>query len=354
MGGFRGNVSATGNPGDADPSNFTACLLMLRWYQASVTFPIFRQHCDHCERRAWLFPSVYAQLADALRLRHALVPYIYSAARAAALTGLPLVRPMYYEFPGEDGAYAATHQYMFGDDVLSAPISQISWSGNGGLPDNTTKRGVWLPPGEWSAWAPAGGAAAPAVFAGPAIATVAAGFADIPLFVRAGALLPLQAANLSNAARAAPDIEWALFPAGSGGGYGGYNASAELFEDDGESAPSDGSGGVVTRATATVDAGSGATTLSVQAADGAPFAGFPARRGVGLQIRAPRMPRPAAVTCDGAPLAAIDPAAPDDGVAAGWFVVPAARGSLAAPAGTLIVRAGALSTDAAHAIEVTF
>ena len=64
VGGFRGNVSALGNPGDADPSNFTACLLMLRWYQASVTFPIFRQHCDHCERRIvgnTLYILVHAQ-----------------------------------------------------------------------------------------------------------------------------------------------------------------------------------------------------------------------------------------------------------------------------------------------------
>lgn len=49
VGGF--DIRPTGGPGDADPGNFTACLLLLRWYQASVTFPIFRQHCDHCERR---------------------------------------------------------------------------------------------------------------------------------------------------------------------------------------------------------------------------------------------------------------------------------------------------------------
>jgi hypothetical protein len=65
---------------------------------------VFRIHCSHCEPRVWVYPN--AELLGATyKLRNSLVPYIYTAAHAAATSGLLLLRPLYYEWPEEEHAY---------------------------------------------------------------------------------------------------------------------------------------------------------------------------------------------------------------------------------------------------------
>lgn len=68
IGGFH---DGSGAPGDADPKNLTGSELLLRWIQFGAVAPILRTHCDHCERRIWLFPYFDA-MRDAMRLRNAL------------------------------------------------------------------------------------------------------------------------------------------------------------------------------------------------------------------------------------------------------------------------------------------
>jgi alpha-glucosidase len=92
------------------------------------------------ERRIWMFPQYTAAMADALRLRSALLPYTYTAAAdAAERTSIATMHPMYYEWPTEPLAYnLSSTQYLFRPALLASPISNSS-----GAAMNWS---TWLPP----------------------------------------------------------------------------------------------------------------------------------------------------------------------------------------------------------------
>ena len=109
-------------PGEIDPELYT------RWLQFGIFSPVVRTHTTKnpkAERRVWGYPDPYGKImAEALRLRYEMVPYIYSEARAAYDTGLSLCRPLYYDWPEHDEAYRARDQYLFGRELLVAPVLQ--------------------------------------------------------------------------------------------------------------------------------------------------------------------------------------------------------------------------------------
>ena len=121
--------------------------LLTRWMQCGVFTPIFRTHPSKdslADRRPWKYADHFFILREAYRLRYRLAPYIYTAARQAYDTGVCLCRPMYYDWPEEDAAYDSVNQYMFGDDILVAPVTKAV--------DPVTKEAeveVWLPKGTW-------------------------------------------------------------------------------------------------------------------------------------------------------------------------------------------------------------
>lgn len=61
---------------------------------------------------------------DALRLRHRMIPYLHTMNWRASRTGLPLVEPMYWGSPDIDAAYHVPNEYMFGTELLAAPITE--------------------------------------------------------------------------------------------------------------------------------------------------------------------------------------------------------------------------------------
>lgn len=109
--------------------------MFLRWLQFGAVAPILRTHCNHCERRIWMFPY-FEEMRDAMRLRNALGPYLYTEARAFYDTGVAAVHPLYYDFPldavlygaGEAGGAAtvADSEYAFGSAILAAPITAMA------------------------------------------------------------------------------------------------------------------------------------------------------------------------------------------------------------------------------------
>jgi len=100
--------------------------LYARWVQFGALSPCLRLHATkdpRTERRPWKYPEdAYQAARDAFHWRYQLVPYIYTMARVASDTGVSLCRPMVYEYPEEDAAYAARYQYFFGDQMIAAPI----------------------------------------------------------------------------------------------------------------------------------------------------------------------------------------------------------------------------------------
>ncbi|KAA6302992.1 MAG: Oligosaccharide 4-alpha-D-glucosyltransferase [Candidatus Ordinivivax streblomastigis] len=155
--------------------------LYLRWIQSGVFSPILRTHATNAsniERRIWLYPN-FSSMLKAIELRYALIPYIYTYARYAYDTGISLCRPMYYEYPEREEAYRYEGQYMFGNDLLVAPIAQ-SDKGSGSV-----AKTIWLPEGKWYE------AATGELLEGNQVVTRDFTREQIPYYYREGAIIPL-------------------------------------------------------------------------------------------------------------------------------------------------------------------
>ncbi|TWT45387.1 Alpha-xylosidase [Phycisphaerae bacterium RAS1] len=199
-------------PGKVDPE------LYARWIQWGAFSPVLRTHTTKnplAERRIWEFPpEFYNAMKAAWRLRYSLLPYTYSAGRECYDTGVPLCRPLYYHWPLIDRAYNTPGQYMFGESLMIAPVLE---------PRNPANRlasiKVWIPPGEWTLWAEG------RQFAGPSEARLLVPMDTIPIFVRAGDVLPM--ANVGrNSEDSGTDT---LTLVGNAPGWG----DTRLYEDDG-------------------------------------------------------------------------------------------------------------------------
>ena len=118
--------------------------LLLRWLQFGAYTPIFRTHATNdgkLERRIWKY-SNFEQLREAVRERYRLFPYLYTAARETYDTGVGMNRPLYYDYPEDANAYVYEDEYMFGNDMLVAPIYTPQHDGLSG-------RMIWYPEGKW-------------------------------------------------------------------------------------------------------------------------------------------------------------------------------------------------------------
>jgi len=248
-------------PGPIEPELYT------RWIQFGVYSPILRTHTSKdpaAERRAWAYPEPYSDImADALRLRYELVPYIYTEARRCCDTGVSLCRPMYYEWPEAAAAYRCPDQYMFGDLMLVAPVLHAA------SPENELAEvRVWLPEGRWFD-------TARGVFEdGGKFVRRHYLASEIPVFVRPGAVAPGQAETQ----RLLPGPYRQLVLTAWPGGDGAY----ELYEDDGISTDYRTGRGVWIPMEQRVKAGS--RTVTVGPARGA-YKGFSRYRP--LEIRLP-------------------------------------------------------------------
>lgn len=179
IGGFHG--------GDPESPYFRE--LIVRWFQFGAFCPLFRLHgfrqpadLDRYwesggPNEIWSFGSTaYETIAGLLQLRERLRPYIMEQMRAAHAHGTPPMRPLFYDFPEDGRSWAIEDQFMFGPDLLVAPV----------LFEGAHARDVYLPPGEtWrNAWTQEN-------CEGGQTVTVDAPLARIPLFLRGNADLPI-------------------------------------------------------------------------------------------------------------------------------------------------------------------
>ncbi|WP_329259633.1 carbohydrate-binding protein [Actinoallomurus sp. NBC_01490] len=190
--------------------------LYVRWVQLSAFQPILRLHGNHSDRLPWQYGDQARTAAEKfLNLREDLVPYTYGLAREASVSGIPAVRATYLEYPDQPGAYdAASREYFYGSDVLVAPATSAGTS-------STTS--VWFPPGKWTDYFTG------KTYTGPAVADVTSDWNAMPVFVKAGGIVPTRTDNVTN------DVQNPLNKVTltvSGGADGMYS----LYEDDGRSA----------------------------------------------------------------------------------------------------------------------
>lgn len=194
-----------------DPEMYT------RWMQYGVFSPVFRTHSSKDPRlvkEIWNFTGDYFQaLYDAIQLRYALNPYIYTMARKAYDSGISLCRPMYYDYPKDEEAYTFRNEYMFGDDVLVMPVTAPAVN-------NLSTVSVWLPSGnDWYEWSTGtlikGGQTVERKFL----------INEYPVYVKAGAIIPMYDETVKNLQENHPNLLVKIFPGG--------NFVTKLYEDDG-------------------------------------------------------------------------------------------------------------------------
>ena len=335
IGGFH---DGKGCPGDHDPKNVTGAELLLRWIQFGAVSPILRTHCDHCERRIWMFPY-FESMRDAMRLRNALVPYIYTASRINYDTAVAAVHPLYYDFPADGNVYTplvVEREYMFGDSILASPISSMSGQLNG-LVNWTT----YLPQSQmWVNWN------GTHMYPGSQSVTSLYSAADIPLFVRAGAIIPMQT-NFQYSDVNFPDpLVWSVWPGMSWG-------QTTLYEDVGSSDAYIGGQYVLTNASFSGDTSKSPAFVFTIAPATVPAAlpdGFPATRSHTLHLLGFSFfwTSISSAQVNGSPIL------PGTGPR-GYYIISAGDHSLTHPQGTLVVNTGpGLSTFAPIVISLIF
>lgn len=188
--------------------------LLTRWTQVGVFTPIFRNHTTKGTRDQE--PWVHGPRHEAIRrryieLRYRLLPYVYTVTEEAARTGMPIMRPMFLEYPDEADFYKKDYyQFLFGRDLLVAPPAY----------EFLSTYDVQLPTGEWfDYWTGQRVGGGKVIQVTPPLDT-------LPVYVRAGAILPQQ--PVVQHTDEVPDgpLELRLYP--------GPDCRGSLYVDDGK------------------------------------------------------------------------------------------------------------------------
>ncbi|HTQ11243.1 MAG TPA: TIM-barrel domain-containing protein, partial [Fimbriimonadaceae bacterium] len=251
--------------------------LMARWTQFGAFSPIMRFHSAHGERRPWAYaPETEKVMTDACRWRDRLIPYAYSLEHDLWTDSLPVYRPLYLEDPKSEESYQHPYEYFFGSDLLVAPASAPTVGGVTDVP-------VYLPPGKWRNFFTG------MPYEGGRTFLYPASLEDIPVFARAGAIIPTQADKLYDAQPSDAPLVIRV--------YRGASGSFTLKEDDGLSLGYK-KGAVATTKFTLQDSKDG-FTFAISPRQGT-YQGAPAKRAISLLVYGASKPR--AVTVDGSPV----------------------------------------------------
>ena len=198
--------------------------LFVRWFEWGTFQPVMRAHGERNHNEVWSYGKQAEPILEKyLRLRYQLLPYTYSLAYGSYQTGAPFMRALFMDFPNDPNVTNIPDEYMFGPAVLVAPVTE----------QGATHRSVYLPAGcDWyNYWTNEKIKGGQTIAANAPIDT-------IPLFVRAGSILPLGTPILS--AQQKQEIASVRV-------YPGADASFTLFSDDGNTyAYEKGSGSITT------------------------------------------------------------------------------------------------------------
>lgn len=187
-----------------------------RWIEFGAFTPVFRVHGDFGQKRQpWTYGPVAEKAAtDAIRLRYALIPYIYAYEYQNHTTGVGLVRPLQFAYPDDPQQRDRIDAWMFGEYLLVSPVVE----------QGQTAKYLKLPQGRWIGY-----------FDGKAyeggrdivLPVDAKGWGDIPLFIREGAIIPQQPAMDYVGEKAVTSLDVLVFPAD-------HQTRFDVYDDDGE------------------------------------------------------------------------------------------------------------------------
>lgn len=164
IGGFAGSPSAD---------------LLTRWFEVGALNPIYRDHTAKgtADQEPWVHgPEQEAIRRRYIELRYRLLPYLYTGIEEAARTGVPLMRPLFLEYPHASEFYGDNRDFLFGRDLFVAPVTK----------EMVDAEEISLPPGEWyDFWTSEKRADKEEIKLHPKLE-------EMPLYVRAGAIVPMQ------------------------------------------------------------------------------------------------------------------------------------------------------------------
>ena len=172
-----------------------------RWMEFGAFTPIFRVHGTFGEKRQpWHYGPIAERAATrAMRLRYRLLPYMYSYAWHDHVDGVGLVRPLTFGWPDDPKVRSDSSAWLFGQYLLVSPV----------VAQGQTTKQIYLPAGTWTDWSNGG------VYLGGRTITLptdSAGWGDIPLFIRQGAIIPNQAVENYVGERPVTGIRVEVFP----------------------------------------------------------------------------------------------------------------------------------------------
>ncbi len=217
---------------DAGVEDLGYCELYVRWFQYGAFLPMFRSHGTDTPREVWRFGEpgepVYDALVKALDLRYRLLPYIYSLAGWVTQHDYTMLRGLPFDFRDDPATYDIADQFMFGPAFLVNPVTEpmVYAAKSRPLAGVTRARPVYLPAGDLSAGGDWYDFATDRRFTGGQTVLADAPLDTLPLYVRAGSIIPMGPSrqHVNDLPDAAVELHI----------YGGRNGSFLLYEDEGD------------------------------------------------------------------------------------------------------------------------
>ena len=200
--------------------------LFVRWFEWGSFQPVMRAHGERAHNEVWSYgKQAEPILAKYLKLRYQLLPYTYSLAYRSYQTGAPYMRALFIDFPGDPKVADIPDEYMYGPAFLVAPVTE----------QGATHRTVYLPAGcDWyDYWTNE------RLHGGQSI-VVDAPIDTLPLFVRAGSIVPL-GSEVESTEQTQTIVSLRVYP--------GSNGSFSLYDDDGKTYAYEKGGGSITKLT---------------------------------------------------------------------------------------------------------
>jgi alpha-glucosidase len=186
--------------------------LLTRWFEVGALNPIYRDHTGYgtADQEPWVHgPQHEAIRRRYVELRYQLLPYIYTGIEDSARTGLPFMRPVFLDYPQAEGFYGNSRDFLFGSDLFVAPV----------VTEMLDAEEVQLPPGEWYDYWTA------QRFSNKDKITLHPALDEMPLYVRAGAIVPMQPLTQSTSEKPNGPLQLRV--------YAGEDCRGSLYEDDG-------------------------------------------------------------------------------------------------------------------------
>jgi len=186
--------------------------LLTRWFEVGAFNPIYRDHTAKgtANQEPWVDgPEQEAIRRKYIALRYTLLPYIYTYVEEMSRTGIPLMRPVWLDFPKDEAAYGDDRDFLFGPDLFVAPVTT----------EMQDAEEIHLPPGDWyDFWTTEKHSDKNQISLHPALE-------EMPLYVRAGAILPMEPVVQSTSDKPDGPLEVRVYPGSDCHGY--------LYQDDG-------------------------------------------------------------------------------------------------------------------------